>query len=173
MPEIAEIYEAHARAVYWSAYSMLRDESAAMDTMQTVFLRALEHEATLRCLAPMQAKSWLFTAARNASVDYIRKSGREVVTNTPPEEEAQSTFVMPEAFVVTEEMRGEVYAAVNNLPDQYRQPVLLYYFAHMQQHEIAEYLNINASTVRTRLKRAKARLYREMQHMQEGGALRE
>ena len=169
MPEIADIYQAHAHAIYWSALSMLRDEHSAMDTMQSVFLRALEHEATLRCLAPGQVKSWLYTTTRNACVDAVRKSAREFTADDDILfDNPQELFTMPEDFVIDSETRLAVYTALKHLPDMYRQPMLLYYFAQMQQQEIADYLNINAATVRTRIRRAKAQLYKIMQ---EGGVL--
>lgn len=168
MPDIADIYKAHAPAVYWSAYSMTHNDSTAMDIMQSVFLKAIEHEKTLNCLAPAQVKSWLFTSTRNACIDNIRKHKRELLTDEAVEFEARDASTLPEASAITKEVCEAVYTAVDQLPEKYRQPILLYYFAQMQQNEIAAYLDINESTLRSLMKRAKAKL---MIIMQEGGVL--
>lgn len=168
MPSIAEIYQAHASSVYWSAYSITHNESTALDVMQSVFVRALEHERTLISLAEGQQKAWLYTATRNASIDQIRKQRREVALEEPTILEAEDDAALPEDFAVTKEMRETVAAAVDRLPEPYRQPILLYYFADMKHNEIATYLGEKDSTIRTRIKRAKARLYKILQ---EGGEL--
>lgn len=165
---IADLYKLHASAVYWAAFGVLHDESTAMDVMQTVFVRALEHEATLAMLAPAQARAWLFKAAKHASIDLIRKQKREILTEEPEETQSQDVFDMPEDVTINNETRAYIRVAIGQLPEKYRQPIVLYYFAHMQQNEIAQYLDINDSTLRTRLKRAKTRLY---EAMREGGVL--
>lgn len=169
MPKIAELYQQHAASVYWSAYSITHNDSTAMDIMQSVFLRALEHEGTVSCLAPAQARGWLFTTARNASIDLIRKRKHELIAEDLPEPETADEATLPEPAVLSDETRRAVYAAVDSLPEKYRMPILLYYFAEMQQSEIAAYLELNGSTLRSLLRRAKAQLAKTLQ---EGGVLR-
>lgn len=168
MPEVAELYKSHATAIYWSAYSMTHNEQTAMDIMQSVFLRALEHAPTLGCLAPGQARSWLFTTARNASIDLIRKQKHEFLTEEEPLLPATDEATMPEAAAINGAQRQEIYTAIEALPEKYRQPILLYYFAGMQQSEIAAYLEINESTLRSLMRRGKAKL---LFTLQEGGML--
>lgn len=168
MPKVADLYQSHASAIYWAAYSITHNEHTAMDIMQSVFVRALEHTGTLSCLAPGQARSWLFTTARNASIDAIRKQKREFPTE---EEFALPTLdesTLPEAAAITAAQREAICAAIDTLPEKYRQPILLYYFAGMPQSEIAAYLELNDSTLRSLLHRAKAKL---LHCLEEGGAL--
>lgn len=168
MPEVAELYNLHASAIYWSAYSITHNEHTAMDIMQSVFVRALEHAPTLGCLAPAQARSWLFTAARNASIDVFRKQKHEFPAEEPPILPATDEATLPEAAAISSAQRQEIYTAIDTLPEKYRQPILLYYFAGMQQNEIAAYLELNESTLRSLMRRAKAKL---LSALQEGGVL--
>lgn len=167
MSDIAEIYSTYAPAVYWAAYSITHDEATALDVMQSVFLRALEHKRTLACLNGPQARAWLLTTAKNAGIDVIRKQRREVLQEDSALFEGSDGGAMPEEALLGKEQRAMLRAAIDELPETYRRPVLLYYFAHMQHNEIAQYLDENPSTIRSRIKRAKARL---LKTLQEGGA---
>ena len=53
--------------------------------------------------------------------------------------------------------------AVMQLPDKYRQVVLLHYYQGMTLKEVAQTLGLTASTVRTRLMRARDRLHKQLE----------
>ena len=60
--------------------------------------------------------------------------------------------------VIREEEAGSVMEAVQKLPEKYREVVHLYYYEEMKIPEIAQTLETNDSTVKTRLKRAREAL---------------
>ena len=60
--------------------------------------------------------------------------------------------------VIREEEAGRVMEAVQKLPEKYREVVHLYYYEEMKIPEIAQTLETNDSTVKTRLKRAREAL---------------
>lgn len=161
------IYRGRFAEVYWTAYAILKNADAARDAAQTVFLRALRHEKTVLGLEEGQLRVWLFRAARNACVDEIRRIRREPVWEDAGEE-LPDTALLPEAALEQRETRERIFELVEALPDTYRRPILLYYFAEMPQREIAQALGVQESTLRSQLRRAKALLCRALE---EGGEL--
>ncbi|HWR24264.1 MAG TPA: sigma-70 family RNA polymerase sigma factor [Feifaniaceae bacterium] len=169
MESVEVLYRSYAGTVYWVSYGLLHDREAAMDVTQTVFLRAMGHMRTITGLRDYQQKAWLCSAAKNASVDLMRKSRREIPVDEPPyAEDHYDASDLPEAELISAEQREEVIALVDGLPEAYRQPILLYYFAELGQQEIAKTLALNESTLRSRLHRAKAML---LHAIEEGGVL--
>lgn len=158
MLDIEALYNANCSCVYWTAYGILRDGDKAKDAAQEVFFKALKHQATLRRLTQLQRKLWLCTAARNECIDTLRKLKREYLIDPQflhvPEDELR----LPDNLLLRKEEHDAVFALLDALPDKYRTPLFLYYFAEIPQKEIAAILGINDSTLRSLLKRAKAQL---------------
>ena len=63
-----------------------------------------------------------------------------------------------ETEAIQKEERGEITAAVLKLPVKYREVLLLYYYEDLQVNDIAEFLQVPVSTVKTRLQRGRERL---------------
>lgn len=167
LADFEAIYRGRFAEVYWTAYAILKNAEAARDAAQTVFLRALRHEKTVLGLEDRQLKLWLFRAARNACIDEIRRIRRAPVWEDTAEN-LPDTAPLPEVCLERRETRERVFVLVEALPDAYRRPILLYYFAEMPQKEIAHVLGLPESTLRSQLRRAKALLYRALE---EGGEL--
>lgn len=167
MPDFEGIYRERFGEVYWTAYAILKDGEAARDAAQTVFLRALRHESTVLRLEEGQQRLWLYRAARNACIDELRRIRREPVW-ADALEDLPDPGPLPEAALERREARNQVFGLVEGLPDTYRRPIVLYYFAEMPQKEIAQVLGVPESTLRSQLRRGKALLYKALQ---EGGEL--
>ncbi len=163
------LYEAHAKTVYWAAYGVSRDGEAAKEAMQNVFLRAFQHMATLEEMTDEQCRAWLYRAAVNSSIDGLRRNKRLV-----PVEDAGATEADeapgPEQTAIHAEERTLVRQSVETLPEKYRQPILLYYFAEMDYHSIAELLGMSEGTLKSRMARGRDLLKKTLE---KGGALRE
>lgn len=159
LDRVEALYRLHASAVYWVAYGLLHDRDEAMDITQTVFVRAIRHAGKLDTLLPHQQKAWLIHAAKNASIDVLRAQRREMLIVEPLDEErAYDYSALPDVEFIRSEQRKAIAALVDTLPEAYWQPILLFYFAELEQREIAEMLSLNESTLRSRLYRAKAML---------------
>ncbi|MBR1744258.1 MAG: sigma-70 family RNA polymerase sigma factor [Lachnospiraceae bacterium] len=69
----------------------------------------------------------------------------------------------PEHRTIEEETNLEIRRAVRRLPEKYRQPVILYYSADLKTKEISECLRISENTVKTRLRKARELLKKELE----------
>jgi RNA polymerase sigma-70 factor (ECF subfamily) len=72
--EFKKIYATHGRKVYNFLLWLTHDKAAAEDVLQTVFVKVWQGTSIPENDA--EAQRWLFTVARNASLDFFRKSAR-------------------------------------------------------------------------------------------------
>ena len=142
---------AHYAAVYRYAYRLSGNAADAEDVTQQAFLRAQRSIDQLRNLE--QADRWLLRIARNEFLRSRTRQATQSLNSDPP--------------VFSQEggganSRGEDVEFVQNslasLPEEYRLPVLLFYFEELSYREIASELNIPIGTVMSRLSRAKSYL---------------
>ncbi len=157
MSGLQQRYEAMVRAlsgdVYRYAYFLCRDRTQAEDLTQETFLRAWRFLSSLRDDA--KAKSWLFTTVR-------REHARQFERNAPRLEPLD-----PERVPDTGGESHEVLAmrqAMLQLPEKYRDVLVLQVIGGYSGLEIARLLGIPRATVNTRLFRAR----NQLRHMLEG-----
>ena len=103
---------------------------------------------------PARAKSWLFSILRNAYLHRARsdRAHRQVPLDAVGELPGDPPPDVPE--VGPEELQR----ALNDLPEGFRTPVILFYFEDMSYRDIAEQMDLPIGTVMSRLARAKAHL---------------
>lgn len=154
----AELVDQHYRAVFGYAYRLSGSVIESEDLTQQTFLLAQFNLTQLR--EPRAARGWLYTIARN---EFLRR--RPAATSIALENAAE--IASPE----TEDARwldGELtserlQAALNDLPMEFRVPVVLFYFENLSYREIAEQLDLPLGTIMSRLSRAKSQLRRKLE----------
>lgn len=153
MATISGIYDHYARMVYFSAYSVCRDRETAWDVLQIVFMRCVEQENTLRRLAEGQLRAWLFKVTRNAVLDMVKRRARELPSESPILDGIAREE--PETLYLKKDEDRKLMEALQGLPDRYRTPIELCYFAGLSGREAAKLLGIKESTMRSQISRAK------------------
>lgn len=124
----------------------LRDASLAQDAVQDTFLKAFRHFDQFR--GDAEALTWLTAIAINVCRDYRRAAWfRHVDRHADDLPEQATPFPFPDNTVITEVM---------NLPDKYREVILLRYYQDMKQKDVAAALHLSDRAVRQRLHKANA-----------------
>lgn len=150
----AELVEQYYALLYRYAYRLTGCEADAEDLTQQAFLTAQVKWNQLRDAT--RAKSWLFTIARNAFLKELRGPTCHL-------SESLDELPGPSAEPEPGEFDGEqLQNALNDLPEEFRSPVILFYFEEFSYKEIAEQMNVPLGTVMSRLARAKAMLRRRL-----------
>jgi len=155
-----ELVHRYQRQVYSLLYRMLGNASDAEDTTQETFIRAYRALRTFRQDASFL--TWLYKIASNLSVDLIRSRRSKGAASLDEEIESgrEPATSNREAAPEDAAMRGAVADIVQNaimeLPDRYRQVVVLRHNAGMSIEEIAQRLDLPTGTVKTHLFRARA-----------------
>lgn len=138
--------ERHLDMVYRVALNWFRNPADAEDAAQTAMLKLWQ--ADTEFADDEHLRRWLVRVTLNVCRDMARSPWRR---HTVPLEE------LPEPAFSDEERRA-VYREVMALPGKYRVPLYLYYYEGYSVAEIGELLRLNASTVQTRLARARGKL---------------
>lgn len=143
---------------YRTACLILRDPQEAEDAVQDAFLRAWR----FRSSAPRDAgwQPWLYRVVVNACCSRLRR--------TVPRERARAdldaadlladTAPLPETVALRSEETAAVVAALADLPESLRVPVVLRYYAGLSEKDIAAAIGRRPGTVKSRLYEARARL---------------
>jgi RNA polymerase sigma-70 factor, ECF subfamily len=148
---VDECYE----RVYRFAYRLSGSASDADDVTQQTFLQAQRKLDQLE--EPDRAASWLFSIARNVYLKSLRR---------PVDRDCVSLESVGEPSAESEPdlaFDGEaLQRALDELPEEYRSTVVLFYFRELSYKEIAATLDVPLGTVMSRLSRAKAALRRAL-----------
>lgn len=149
---LAELIDRHYALVYRYAYRLTGSVADAEDLTQQTFLQAQAKWDQLR--DPAAAKNWLCTITRNLYLHAQRTAVRPVSLELAPE---------PRVVEYPEEIDAQsLQSALNELPEDFRTPLILFYFQEFSYKEIAAQMNIPLGTVMSRLARAKEALRRRL-----------
>jgi RNA polymerase sigma-70 factor (ECF subfamily) len=176
---LAALYDRHADGVHAVALRMTRDRQVAEEVVQETFL-ALWNRAELFDPGVASLATWLRSIARNRTVDRLRAAGRRPTLIPLPgqgepdsgafggrfERLAPDSIVIggaaaepaPDAAAEAADVRAAIGSALTTMPDEERTVILLAYREGLTQSEIAERLSWPLGTVKTRTRRALARL---------------
>lgn len=169
-PERPSAFEAEALAsidsLYRTALRLTRDPADAEDLVQDTYLKAFR--ASDRFEPGTNLRAWLFTILHNTARNRARDRAREAVTvDTETAERAADETAgagrepadTPESLLIRNTLDPDLQAAVDSLPDAFRQAVWLRDVEEFSYAEIAEMLDIPAGTVMSRISRGRRMLY--------------
>ncbi len=154
-PDDPKIIEAAVKHYYPEVYrlsiSILKDRDAAEDVTQDTFITAALKLDQFQGRA--QFKTWLFTIAVNACRDHLRrKKTRQKFYNTL---RAIQFLVprplLPEESALQNETQAQLWAAVDELGERQRVPIILHIAHDLSVHEISQILNVKEKTIYSRL----------------------
>jgi RNA polymerase sigma-70 factor, ECF subfamily len=147
---VDELVEAHYRCLYAFAYRLSGSVQEAEDLTQEAFCQAQTKLDQLREWD--RARSWLFTILRNIYLHRVRASKQS--HQLPMDEVGDVPDRLPDPLPAVD---GEkLQEALNELPEGWRTPLILFYFEEFSYREIADQMNVPLGTVMSRLARAKA-----------------
>lgn len=155
----AALYERYVDRVYDFVARLLGDRDAAADVTQETFLKALQGLRTRRIQGSVRA--WLFTIARNAAIDSLRRQRAVAFSRlaTPEGEEwepelvATSLEVAPEDAAVRRDLAELVWQAARSLPPQDATLLDLSLRYDLTPAELAQIIGARRGAVNTRLSR--------------------
>lgn len=148
------LYDRYAATVFGLALKMLGEREAAEDAVQEIFWRVWKRAASFdhaRAFAP-----WLFGIAHNYCIDELRRRRVRPQPVYEDDEHPVLSDIPDEADVgeaaVLADQRRIVREALDQLPEEQRQALLLAYFGGLTQQEIATRLGNPLGTVKTRMR---------------------
>ena len=149
---VEQLVDEHYAALYRYPYRLTALAADAEDLTQEAFCKAQAHLAQLR--DPGRAKPWLFSILRNAYLHRVRSDRQERLVSL------EDVGALPEPLPgpLPEIDPERLQEALNELPEVFRTPIILFYFEDFSYRYIAEQMDLPLGTVMSRLARAKAYL---------------
>jgi RNA polymerase sigma-70 factor, ECF subfamily len=151
----------HLDGLYSYALVLTRKPAEAEDLVQETYVRAIPAMGRLR--ADSNTKGWLFTILRNIWLNQLRKwrNGPQLIEMEFGEGVADS-LIEPSKdshdLYVSKLEAEQVRAAIQELPIDFREIILLREYEDLSYQEIASVLDCPVGTVMSRLGRARAKL---------------
>lgn len=142
-----EVMEEYADMIYRIAYANVRVKADTEDVFQEVWCRYYQKNKTFE--SEEHRRNWLI----NVTLKCCKKIYSSV--------RYKRTVLTDDMSLLREKLPErdfEIYDAVIRLPERYRIPVYLYYYEGFSVNEISEMMKINASTVRSQMKRGREKL---------------
>jgi RNA polymerase sigma-70 factor, ECF subfamily len=138
---------AYQDKVFRLCYSILGDRAQAEDAAQESFLRIWKSMERFR--GDSALGTWIFSITRNFCLTAVAKRAAH---RTAPIEEAERGVPDPP------DRERDIVRLVGQLPDNYRQVVMLFYMEDRSYEEVARRLALPEGTVKTYLHRARKQL---------------
>ena len=150
-----ELVVRYQRPIYNAAFWILRSADDARDIAQAVFLKVAEHLDEYD--SQYRFFSWIYRIAVNESLNLLRRNGHEEALD----EEAdfpESESANPEARARAVERTRDIERALLSMSSADRAVIVLRHFSECSYQEIAQILDIDERTVKSRLFEARHRL---------------
>lgn len=160
------IVERHQSLVCGLAYSACGNVHVSEDLAQETFITAWQQLRTLR--EKTNLRGWLCGIARHVINNFLRKQQR-----TPTAMAAEldalvhpvSDELSPDESAINEQETAILWRALQTLPANYREPMVLYYRQHESVGAVAESLGLSEDAVKQRLARGRAMLAEHVERM--------
>jgi RNA polymerase sigma-70 factor (ECF subfamily) len=172
---VTSTFEADALAsldsLYRTALRLTHSRADAEDLVQDTFLRAFRSAGQFKPGTNLRA--WLFTILHNAARNRARDRARDHVTvDSEAVERAGETAsagidpaATPESLLLRDTLTPDLQAAVDALPQAFREAVWLRDVEEFSYAEIAEMLQVPAGTVMSRISRGRRLLFERLHHL--------
>lgn len=149
-------------------YGATGDIGKSEELAQEIFVKAWKDLAQLRELTKFRA--WLCSITRTTISNHRRREKRNVISNVAPLEAAGATSSdtpEPSHNLIAKEQLAVVAQALSQLPESYREPLILFYRQEQSVRQVAEQLELSEGNVRTRLSRGRKMLKEQVAAMVE------
>ena len=165
---VSPAFEAEALAsldsLYRAALRLTRVPADAEDLVQETYLKAFRAAASFEPGTNLRA--WLFTILHNTARNRARDRARDMVAVDSDVVDQATDFApatgqpeTPETLLLRDTLAPELQAAIDGLPEAFRQAVWLRDVEEFSYAEIAEMLQIPIGTVMSRISRGRRALY--------------
>ncbi len=164
-----ELVTRYQNRLFHSLVHMLGSASDAQDVAQEAFVLAFQKLITFR--GESQFYSWLFRIAMNAAVNFRRKNrslgssldaAKERIGTEPIDGRGDTRPDQPLEQIETQRL---VRAALAQMTEEFRIPLIMAEMEEMKYEEIAELLNCPIGTVRSRIHRGRAELREKLRRL--------
>jgi RNA polymerase sigma factor (sigma-70 family) len=159
---LAPLFDRHHASLLNFYLRTTGNRASSEDLVQDVFVRILKYRRTYR--PGTRFLTWMYHIARHARIDYLRKRRGEIEWD-----DAYSPPVLPGDPVESAQSRHCLVLALQRLPDDKREVLVLSRFQGLRYEAIAELLKCEPGAVKVRVHRAMIELREHFHQILRGG----
>lgn len=152
-----EIMQEYGQDLLQLVYAYVKNQAMAEDLSQEIFVKCYQALPTYK--GKSNIKTWLWRIAINHCKDYLKSwYNQKVLASADELFSLQESKENVEQIVIQQDEDARLAENVMQLPVLYREVIYLFYFEMLAIKEIAQVLEINSNTVKTRLRKGKSLL---------------
>lgn len=165
-----ELYHQSIQKSYAYAFYLTHSEDAARDLLQEAYIKAFTHMKDLDDTENFQR--WFKKIIVHQFYDQVRKQGKEPLQSIEGEDFSNSYLedridYNPSNQINQQAVSEIIRKIINQLPDEQRIAILMFYYDQYSVKEIAELLECSENTVKSRLNYARKKLKADVQEIEE------
>ena len=166
--DFEQVVVPHLDAAFNYARWLTKNDVDAEDVVQEAAIRALRFFSSLR---NDDARAWLLTIVRNTWYGRVTKAGNAERTGVYDEmtDARHDDALGPEALALQQQTVEQVQRAVEELPADFREVIVLRELEGLSYKDIAAVVGVPVGTVMSRLSRARERLLTILKPVVDGG----
>lgn len=149
---IGVLFDRHHRMLFNFFLRLTANRGLSEDLVQDVFFRMLKYRQTFQ--TGTSFTSWMYQIARNAHVDQARKRRLEIVPDDESWDKVASMEADPQQRLEQAQEIRLLRRALDRLPIEKREVLVLSRFQNLKYSEIAEILGCEVGAVKVRVFRA-------------------
>jgi RNA polymerase sigma-70 factor (ECF subfamily) len=153
---LASFFRQYADRVYRYALTLVRDRALAEEVVQETMLAVWKGAGTFR--GGGKLSTWVLGIARHKGLDKLRQERQSAKLETKHDE--PDTVIEPEREAARELLQDRVRAALEKLPAEHRETIILAFYHGLSYREIAELMECPEGTVKSRIFYAKEQMKR-------------
>ena len=159
----------YQRKIFRLLSRLVRDPAEVEDVAQEAFIKAYRALPSFR--GDSAFYTWLYRISINTAKNWLSAQGRRAPTSTATDFDEAETFEhgdqlrdmdTPDSLLLTKQVGEAVNRAIDKLPEDLRQAIVLREIEGMSYEEIAEAMNCPIGTVRSRIFRAREAIATEL-----------
>lgn len=160
-----QLYYAYRNLMFVVAQNILDDPQLAEDAVHNAFLKIIPYFERIGDIEGHHTKSFMIIVSEGAAVNLYNQRKKDQWVSLDITDFLPGLSVEDGVDEITETNLAaeDLLQRIRQLPENYRYVLLLKYIHELDDHEIAQLLEIKPATVRQRISRAKATLYRYQQ----------
>jgi RNA polymerase sigma-70 factor, ECF subfamily len=158
--QLNELMDQYGQQIVRLIYTYVQDKYVAEDLAQEVFIKCYHNLSHFENRSSYS--TWLYRIAVNQSKDYLKSSWVKKVKQRLSPKHVKEKVSSPEQSFLQNIEDQQLLTTVLSLPVKYREVIALHYFNDLSVKEMALCMNVNESTIYTRLRRAKDELKRKL-----------
>ncbi|PHR18584.1 MAG: RNA polymerase subunit sigma [Sphingopyxis sp.] len=149
---LEKLYELTSSKLFGICLRICGDRSAAEDVLQEVYIKVW-HRADQYQADRYSPISWLAVITRNASIDWLRKNGRQNYANEEAIEIIADDAPLSDTVIEERQQKARIMNCLEQLEEEQKKPIRSAFFGGYTYAALAKKIEVPLSTMKSRIRR--------------------